>query len=191
METIIPTVSGAGPHGKMVSVKTKSGTVGEISRLVEALSDKFETDVDAEREYLAVRLPERLEGAVRELPTLSVHLLAAIADGGGDGGSVNVVGLAAQAGQLKGTVSKHVQRLVDTGLVARDPVPGNRKEIRLSLTLDGRRVVDVHRQMHQEITGGIEEFLLRYTAAELAVMVKVLSDLLHAEKRGVRIIAPG
>lgn len=174
----------------MVSVKTKSETVGEISRLVEALSDKFETDVDAEREYLVTRLPEHLTEVVREVPTLAVHLLASIADVVLTGGTLNVVGLAAQTGQLKGTVSKHVQRLVDAGLVGRDPVPGNRKEIRLSLTPDGRLVVDVHRRLHEEITGSLGDFLSRYTAAELAVVSKILVDLLQTERQGVRFVVP-
>lgn len=177
-------------HGKMVSVKTKSDAVGEVVRLVDALPGKFETDVDAERDYLARRLPGHLQAAVREIPTLGVHLLAAIGDGSRDGGAVNVVGLAAQARQLKGTVSKHVQRLVDAGLVSREPLAGNRKEIRLGLTPDGRRVVDVHRQMHDEINSGVSDFLSRYTADELSVIAKVLGDLLLTEKRGVRLVMP-
>lgn len=190
METISLTLSARGPRGKMVSMKTKSDAVQEIGGLVDALAGKFETDVDAERDYLATRLPARLDVSVRELSTQAVHLLAAIADGLRDVGTVNVVGLAAQTGQLKGTVSKHVQRLVGAGLVGREPVPGNRKEIRLSLTPDGRRVVEVHRQMHDEINGGLQDFLLRYTATELSVVAKVLGDLLRAEKQGVRLVAP-
>jgi DNA-binding MarR family transcriptional regulator len=75
---------------------------------------------------LAQRGPARMKGAVRSLPTLSLHLLAAIAEE-----PVSVVGLASRTGQLKGTVSKHVQRLVEAGLVVRVPIPGNRKEIEL------------------------------------------------------------
>ena len=48
------------------------------------------------------------------------------------------MGLAARADQLKGTVSKHVQRLVEAGLVERAPLPGNRKEVVLDLTADGK-----------------------------------------------------
>jgi DNA-binding MarR family transcriptional regulator len=167
----------------MVSVKTKTEAVGEIGELIGALSDKFETDGDAERDYMAQHVPGHLKAAAREVPTLAVHLLARIAEG-----AVNIVGLAAQSGQLKGTVSKHVQRLVDAGLVERNPVPGNRKEIRLSLTPDGQAVAHVHRRMHDEMDAGRRDFLLRYTAAELATLTKVLSDLMATEKRGVRLV---
>ena len=170
---------------KMVSVKTKTDAVGEIGRLLGALSDKFDTDGDAERDYMAEHLPAHLKPAAREVPTRGMHLLAAIAEG-----SVNIVGLAAQSGQLKGTVSKHVQRLVDAGLVERSPVPGNRKEIRLGLTPDGELVARVHRQMHDEMDSGLREFLLRYSGAELATASKILSDLLRTEKRGVRLVLP-
>lgn len=166
-------------------MKTKAEAIGAISSLLGALADKFDTDDDAERDYLAQHCPGHLKSAAREVPTLAMHLLARIADG-----STNVVGLAAQSGQLKGTVSKHVQRLVDAGLVERNPVPGNRKEIRLSPTKDGRTVARVHRQMHDEMDEGVSTFLMRYSAAELAIVTRVLGDLLQTEKRGVRLIPP-
>jgi DNA-binding MarR family transcriptional regulator len=168
----------------MVSVKTKSEAVGEIGTLLNALTEKFETDGDPERDYLQEHCPVRLHRSIREIPTMGVHLLAAIGEG-----AVNVVGLAARSGQLKGTVSKHVQRLVEAGLVERSSVPGNRKEIRLSLTGDGQIIDDVHRRMHAEMAAGLDEFLMRYTAAELATVTKVLGDLLHTEKRGVRLVS--
>lgn len=169
----------------MVSVKTKSDTVAEIGRLLSAVSDKFDGDVDEEREYMAARCPARLRDAVFDIPAPAIHLLAAIADGG----AVNLVGLAAASGQLKGTVSKHVQRLVEAGLVARDPVPGNRKEIRLTLTADGREVEEVHRRMHDEMAGGLADFLSRYSVAELETVTKILGDLLRTTKRGVRLVS--
>ena len=37
----------------------------------------------------------------------------------------------------------------------------------------------VHRRMHDDKDEGLSEFLSRYSAAELATVTKVLSDLLH------------
>jgi len=169
----------------MVSMKTKSALITEISALVGAVGDKFDTDEsDAERDYLAERCPARLERTVRELPTLSLHLLAELADG-----PISVVGLAARAGQLKGTVSKHVQRLVDAGLVIRGPVPGNRKELQLTPTADGKILIEVHQRMHDEKDAGQHDFLSRYTAAELSVLARMLQDLLATDRDGVRLVA--
>ena len=173
-------------NGKMVSVKTKAELVDEINALIGAVGDKFDAEEgDPERDYMVDRIPKRLEKSARRLPTLSMHLLAHIAEG-----PVSVVGLAARAGQLKGTVSKHVQRLVEAGLVERSPVPGNRKEVTLSLTADGEVVADVHEQLHVEMRRGVQEFLSRYSNAELAVLARMLSDYLAAKKVGVRIV-PG
>jgi DNA-binding MarR family transcriptional regulator len=171
----------------MVSMKTKSALIADIDELVGSVGDKFDADEDddAERDFMAECCPGRLEHAVRSLPMLSLHLLAVIADG-----PVSVVGLAARSGQLKGTVSKHVQRLVDAGLVARTPIPGNRKEIELTPTADGELVVDAHRRLHDEMAHGLHDFLQRYSGAELQVLAKVLRDLMAARKVGVRIV-PG
>jgi DNA-binding MarR family transcriptional regulator len=186
----LETICRSGGHGKIVSVKTKSEAVQDISRLIGAVSDKFDTDVDAERDFLRNGLPDRLRPLVDAVPKLGMHLLDAIDAGSRDGDALNVVVLAARCGQLKGTVSKHVQRLVDLGLVQRDPVPGNRKEIRLSVTPDGRRVVEVHQQMHHEMDAGVRDFLMRYSAGELATVNRILEDLLAAQRHGVRLVPP-
>ncbi|HZE16605.1 MAG TPA: MarR family transcriptional regulator [Mycobacterium sp.] len=166
-------------------MKTKAAAVAEISDLLRAVGDLFDTtDGDAERDFMAAHCPSRLRSVVREMPTLSMHLLDHLTDE-----PTNVVALAVRAGQLKGTASKHIQRLVDAGLVKRSPVPGNRKEVALSLTEDGRTVVRVHRQMHDEMNRGLEDFLSRYSCAELATVIKILQDLLKTRRVGVRLMA--
>ncbi|MCV7363479.1 MarR family winged helix-turn-helix transcriptional regulator [Mycolicibacterium neworleansense] len=168
-------------------MKTKLELIEAIAGLMTTVSDRLgnDGDGDAERDFMAARCPQRLRQVVRTLPTSSLHLLAELAEG-----PVSVVGLAARSGRLKGTVSKHVQRLVEAGLVARTPVPGNRKEIELGLTGDGELVADVHRQLHEEMDRGTRDFLLRYTGADLQVLVKVLEDLAGAHKDGVRLVPP-
>ncbi len=63
----------------MVSMKTKSALIAEINELIGAVGDKFDADEDgdAERDFMARALPDAAGGAVRSLPTLSMHLLAA------------------------------------------------------------------------------------------------------------------
>lgn len=171
----------------MVSVKTKLELIDAITGLMATVGDRLGNDGegDAERDFMAAGCPKRLEPLVRTLPTSSMHLLAEIAEG-----PVSLVGLAARSGRLKGTVSKHVQRLVEAGLVARAPVPGNRKEIELGLTADGELVADLHRKLHEEMDRGTRDFLLRYSGADLQVLVKVLGDLAGAHKDGVRLVPP-
>jgi DNA-binding MarR family transcriptional regulator len=169
-------------------MKTKSALIADIDRLVGAVGDKFGIEMggagegDAERDFIAERCPPRVAAAVHALPALSMHLLDAIADG-----PTGLVGLAARSGRLKGTVSKHVQRLVEANLVVRSPVPGNRKEIQLALTADGERVVAAHRELHDEMALGLQDFLLDYAVADLRVIETVLRDLLAAKRVGVRL----
>ena len=165
----------------MVSVKTKAEAVDEIGGLLIALAE-MNDGPDDERDYLVDGCPERLHTVIREMPTVAIHLLAAIGDG-----TTNIVGLAARSGQLKGTVSKHVQRLVEAGLVQRSPVAGNRKEIHLSLTQDGIVLDRVHSRMHDEKFDALRDFLLRYTGAELQTLAKVLGDLVTS---GAAVIRP-
>jgi len=168
----------------MVSVKTKAVAIAEISRLLQAVGDKFDTsDIDAEREFMAAHWPTRLKPAVREIPARAMHMLDHLTEE-----PVKVVELAARAGLLKGTASKYVQRLVDAGLVQRSPVRGNRKEVALSLTEDGRIVARAHRRMHDEMNRGLEDFLSRYTRAELATVITILGDLLKTQRVGVRLM---
>lgn len=164
----------------MVSVKTKAEAVEEIGRLLIALAE-MNDGPDDERDYLVDGCPERLHAVIREMPTVAIHLLAAIGDG-----ATNIVGLAARSGQLKGTVSKHVQRLVEAGLVQRSPVAGNRKEIHLSLTEDGTVLDRVHSRMHDEKFDALRNFLLRYSGAELHTLAKVLGDLVTSEAAVIR-----
>ncbi|MGV0812332.1 MarR family transcriptional regulator [Mycolicibacterium boenickei] len=168
-------------------MKTKLELIDAITGLLATVGDRLGNDGegDAERDFMTARCPERLQQLARGLPTSSMHLLAEIAEG-----PVSVVGLAARTGRLKGTVSKHVQRLVEAGLVVRTPLPGNRKEVELGLTADGELVADVHRRLHEEMDRGTRDFLLRYSGAELQVLVKVLRDLAGAHKDGVRLVPP-
>jgi DNA-binding MarR family transcriptional regulator len=171
----------------MVSMKTKAELIATINELMGAVGDKFDDDEDGdtERDFMARHCPRRLESTVRGLPTLSMHLLAAVADG-----PVSVVGLAARSGQLKGTVSKHVQRLVEAGLEARTPIPGNRKELELTLTADGELVAGCHRKLHEHMAAGWADFLKRYGNGDLEVLVKVLRDVLAAERVGFALELP-
>lgn len=165
-------------------MKIKAVVIAEISGLIQAVSDKFDdSDQDAERDFIAAACPPRLRNLARRLPTLGLHLLDHI---GAE--PINLVALAAASGQLKGTTSKHVQRLVSAGLVQRLRVPGNRKEVALRLTADGRAIARAHRHLHDEIDLGIHDFLSRYTHAELATVTKILSDLLATDRVGVRLM---
>jgi len=49
--------------------------------------------------------------------------------------------------------------------------------------------VRAHRRLHDEMDRGMNDFLSRYTHAELATVAKILGDLLVTERVGVRLVS--
>src|SRR5699024_11657165 len=71
-------------------------------------------------------------------------------------------------------------------LVQRYRLEGNRKEVHLRLTPLGEEIHDAHRRLHAEMTESFLEFLAQYQQADLEVVARMLTDLLHVPRRGVR-----
>jgi DNA-binding MarR family transcriptional regulator len=168
----------------MVSVTTKHDAIREIEDLLARIATRMTAEDGAEQQWLADHCsPE----AARHLPRLSVHalhLLDAIPPVG-SGDSVNIVGLSQATGVPKGTVSKTVSRLAGAGLVARHRIPGNRKEVHLRATETGTEIQRSHQGLHAETGDAVRAFLARYTAADLSVVTRVLSDLSRMPREGV------
>ena len=80
----------------------------------------------------------------------------------------------------KGTVSKVTRRLVASKLVRVESLPNNRKEILFRLTPLGRELFEVHRAFDEQMERGFIQFLRRYDASELRLLVRVLRDATEA-----------
>ena len=65
-----------------------------------------------------------------------------------------------------------------------------RQEAVRGLTDDGELIAELHRELHEEMNRGTRDFLLRYSGADLQVLVRVLGDLAGADKVGVRLVPP-
>ena len=100
---------------------------------------------DAAREDAAAALRRLRDSAAGLLSTIADaqpvaphHLLAlrAVADGAGTPGDV-----AAEVGRHASSVSRVVDQLVELGLLDRTPDPTDRRQVLVSLTPEGRRVV--------------------------------------------------
>lgn len=166
----------------MVFVETKSEAIARIEELVGQVSGRFAAEDDAEQQWLADHCSPRAAGVITRMSVHALHLIDAIpADE-----TVNIVGLARSSGVPKGTVSKIVRRFVADDLVERDRLPGNRKEVHLRLTALGAEIQQAHRGLHREMGSGIQEFLDRYTAADLEVIGRVLADLARMPREGLR-----
>lgn len=163
-------------------METKSEAIARIEGLVGQVSGRFAAEDDAEQQWLADHCSPRAAGVITRMSVHALHLIDAIpADE-----TVNIVGLARSTGVPKGTVSKTVRRFVADGLVERDRLPGNRKEVHLRLTALGEEIQRAHRSLHREMGTGVQEFLDRYSAADLEVIGRVLADLARMPREGLR-----
>ncbi|WOC32561.1 MULTISPECIES: MarR family winged helix-turn-helix transcriptional regulator [Caproicibacterium] len=87
-----------------------------------------------------------------------VHTMTVI----GGRGRVTAKQLAALQGITKGAVSQMTQKLLQKGLIQKEPSPAGRGEVFLSLTAAGKTVYDSHLAFHENLL------------AELAVLVREL-----------------
>lgn len=170
----------------MVSMKTKTEAIGGIEQLIGELVVRFTDEDPAEQEWMHSRCSPAAQRVLAEVSVSNLHLLDEIPVDDGTGTSVNIVGLSHATGIPKGTVSKTMRRLVELGLVARHQLPDNRKEVHLRLTELGAEIRTAHHSLHAEMNSGVPEFLARYSTDELAVVTRVLTDLLRMPREGLR-----
>ncbi|MBQ8150733.1 MAG: MarR family transcriptional regulator [Clostridia bacterium] len=66
----------------------------------------------------------------------------------GSGDSITATRLAEKLGITKGAVSQTTSRLLEKGMILRQPAPGQKREHLLTLTGKGETVLAYHRRMH-------------------------------------------
>lgn len=169
----------------MVSMTTKSDSIARIEELLAGVTARFAEEDPQEQEWLQSQCSPAAQRALDELSVAALHLLEQL-PGPNSAESVNIVGLSEATGVPKGTVSKTVQRLEATGTVSRHRLPGNRKEVHLRLTETGAEIQSAHRGLHEQMGSSVSKFLSRYSAADLEVLGRVLSDLLAMPREGLR-----
>jgi DNA-binding MarR family transcriptional regulator len=92
-------------------------------------------------------------------------------------GVANLVALAEGLGITVSTASRMVDRLVSSGWVDRVPSSQNRREISLSLTSDGRRVLDRYDTLRLD---GVRRCLEHADGSTQDALVTALRDVLAA-----------
>lgn len=165
-------------------METKVETVARIGELLGRLSEKFTLEDSDEQEFMRELLSPEGKEVLEQLSVSMLHLLAHIPAKSGE--TSNVVSVASRAGVAKSTVSKALPLLTRLRVVERYRRGGNRKEVHLRLTPLGQEIHDAHHRLHEEMEGSFIEFLGQYHHADLAVVERMLDDLLHTPRQGVR-----
>lgn len=166
-------------------METKQETISEISELIERLTARFTADDVDEQQWMAAQCSPQAARVLSGLSVSMLHLLNAIPTPNSDQ-SINITALSLATEIPKGTVSKSVRRLVDDGVVERQQLPDNRKEVHIRLSSLGAEIHAAHRSLHEQMGDGLDAFLERYSNADLAVITRVLADLLRMPRDGLR-----
>ena len=149
----------------------------EVLALISRITERFESEEHEEWQWLARQShdPQVVE-ILRDTTTMGLRIIDAI----GRLEPVNGATISTQFRIPKGTVSKVTRRLVARQLVSHESLPNNRKEILFRLTPLGRELFEVHRAFDEQMERGFLQFLRRYDASELRLLVRVLRDATEA-----------
>ena len=149
----------------------------EVLALISRITERFESEEHEEWQWLARQShdPQVVE-ILRDTTTMGLRIIDAI----GRLEPVNGATISTQFRIPKGTVSKVTRRLVVRKLISLESLPNNRKEILFRLTPLGRELFEVHRAFDEQMERGFLQFLRRYDASELRLLVRVLRDATEA-----------
>lgn len=149
----------------------------EVLALLSQITARFASEEHEEWQWLARQShdPQVVE-ILRDTTVTGLRVIDAI----GRLEPVNGATIATQFRIPKGTVSKVARRLVARKLVGVESLPNNRKEILFRLTPLGRELFEVHRAFDEQMERGFLQFLRRYDASELRLLVRVLRDATEA-----------
>jgi DNA-binding MarR family transcriptional regulator len=167
-------LSSQGASGNADDVTTLSV---EVLALLAKVTERFETEGNEEWQWIAAHSQNPL--VVEALRDSSVTTLRVI-DAIGRLEPVNGITISAQFHIPKGTVSKVTRRLIASKLVSAESLPNNRKEVLFRLTPLGRELFEVHRAFDEQMERGFIQFLRRYSAEELRLLLRVLGEAADA-----------
>lgn len=154
----------------------KAQRISNILELGGKLAVKYDSEDDQEVAWMQQHCDDpALLPLLDKLSVTMLHVLEAI----GHLGPVNGVTVSREFRVSKGGVSKITRRLIALGLIEKTTRPDNNKEVYFHLTPLGEGLFDLHRRLHESMNIGLLDFLSRYNTAELAVVQRLLSDLLE------------
>lgn len=159
----------------------------EALRLLGQVTARFDSDEHEEWRWIAQHSPDpQIVELLRDSTITALRVVDAI----GRLEPVNGATIATQFHIPKGTVSKVTRRLIAQRLATSEPRPGNQKEILFRLTPLGRRLFSFHRRFDEQMERGFSQFLQRYGADDLRVLVRVLRDATEASFLTMGLEAP-
>ena len=154
-----------------------AGLSAQIITLLAQVAERFDSEEHEEWQWFAQHSSNPL---IVELLRDSTSTTLRVLDAIGRSEPVNGITISEQFHIPKGTVSKITRRLVAKNLIRQESLPKNKKEILFRLTPLGRELFQVHQAFDEQMERGFMQFLQRYRADELRLLVRVLHDATEA-----------
>jgi DNA-binding MarR family transcriptional regulator len=149
----------------------------EMLALLAKMTERFDSAENEEWRWLIEHSPRPL---IVEILRDSTPMALRVIDAIGRMEPVNGITISERYRIPKGTVSKITRRLIAQGLISHERLPNNRKELLFRLTPLGRDLFDLHRTFDERMERGFIQFLQRYDAATLRLLVGVLREATEA-----------
>jgi DNA-binding MarR family transcriptional regulator len=149
----------------------------QVIALLAKLTERFDSAENEEWQWLIEHSPSpTIVEILHDSTVMALRVLDAI----GRLEPVNGITISEQYRIPKGTVSKITRRLIARKLISQGRLPNNRKELLFRLTALGRDLFDLHRTFDEQMERGFLQFLQRYDAEALRLLVGVLQDATEA-----------
>ncbi|KEQ27879.1 MarR family winged helix-turn-helix transcriptional regulator [Paenibacillus tyrfis] len=159
------------------SQDSKEPLIRQVITLFGQVQRRMEAEDDEERQWMAQNCDNAaIVGLLKDTTVTELHVLDAI----GRLEPVNGITVSRQFGIPKGSVSKITRRLTAKGLIQKQFLPNNKKEVLFRTTPLGQELFRLHEALHRQMEQGVVRFLQKYDDVELRVLVRILQDSLHA-----------
>lgn len=112
-------------------------------------------------------------GVSEPITQAAIHTLEAV----GKNNGINVTELAKKLGITKGAVSQMISRLIKRGLVSKNRLADNEKEVAINLTEKGWEVFNRHEEIHEGVFKEFMKNLGDFGDLEVNALKKVLDTL--------------
>lgn len=132
-----------------------------------------------ERQWIEKKIDDpKLKDKVADLSIVSLHVLSALENGEKTG-----VEIAAELSVTRGGVTRAAKKLLAKDLIEAGKKPDNQKNIYYGLTTTGKKIAQVHDEMHRMLKEKMVNALSKkYSVKELQLVSNFLQDFIKQEK---------
>ncbi|MEC0238807.1 MarR family transcriptional regulator [Paenibacillus dokdonensis] len=166
------------PQWNATTAIEKEILLKEMMHQVANLQKKFQSEgEDEERSWMITNTGDpAIIGFLKESTVMMLHVIDAI----GELEPINGITISKQFGMPRGSVSKITRKLVELNIVRSEFLPDNKKEVLFHLTPLGRKIFELHKQLHLHMEHNIRNFLRRYDVHQMQFLVQCLKDTAEA-----------